>query len=232
MIIAIDGPAGAGKSTVARIIAQKLGFLYIDTGAMYRALTLKALERKIDVNDTAALIEMARSTNIDLINNPDSSLKILLDARDVTSSIRQPSITRLVSDIAKIKGIREVMLGLQRRLGRLRDSVLDGRDIGTVVFPDADKKFYIDAEFEERVKRRYKELKELGQNITPEDIENDLKNRDNIDSTREFAPLKRAEDAVYIDTTNMSIEEVVETVLKHICSAKLKAQSVKLKRKA
>lgn len=216
MIIAIDGPAGAGKSTVARIIAQKLGFLYIDTGAMYRALTLKALERKIDVNDTAALIEMARSTNIDLINNPDSSLKILLDARDVTSSIRQPSITRLVSDIAKIKGIREVMLGLQRRLGRLRDSVLDGRDIGTVVFPDADKKFYIDAEFEERVKRRYKELKELGQNITPEDIENDLKNRDNIDSTREFAPLKRAEDAIYIDTTNLTIEEMVNKVLSYI----------------
>ncbi|MDP2938106.1 MAG: (d)CMP kinase [Candidatus Omnitrophota bacterium] len=216
MIIAIDGPAGAGKSTVARIIAQKLGFLYIDTGAMYRALTLKALERKIDVNDTAALIEMARSTNIDLINNPDSSLKILLDARDVTGSIRQPSITRLVSDIAKIKGIREVMLGLQRRLGRLRDSVLDGRDIGTVVFPDADKKFYIDAEFEERVKRRYKELKELGQNITPEDIENDLKNRDNIDSTREFAPLKRAEDAIYIDTTNLTIEEMVNKVLSYI----------------
>ena len=213
MIIAIDGPAGAGKSTVARIIAQKLGFLYIDTGAMYRALTLKALERKIDVNDIAALIEMARSTNIDLINNPDSSLKILLDARDVTGSIRQPSITRLVSDIAKIKGIREVMLGLQRRLGRLRDSVLDGRDIGTVVFPDADNKFYIDAEFEERVKRRYKELKELGQNITPEDIENDLKNRDNIDSTREFAPLKRAEDAIYIDTTNLTIEEMVNKVL-------------------
>jgi len=216
MIIAIDGPAGAGKSTVARIIAQKLGFLYIDTGAMYRALTLKALERKIDVNDIAALIEMARSTNIDLINNPDSSLKILLDARDVTGSIRQPSITRLVSDIAKIKGIREVMLGLQRRLGRLRDSVLDGRDIGTVVFPDADKKFYIDAEFEERVKRRYKELKELGQNITPEDIENDLKNRDNIDSTREFAPLKRAEDAIYIDTTNLTIEEMVNKVLSYI----------------
>ncbi|MDP3732494.1 MAG: (d)CMP kinase [Candidatus Omnitrophota bacterium] len=216
MIIAIDGPAGAGKSTVARIIAHKLGFLYIDTGAMYRALTLKAMGRKIDVNDTAALIEMARSTNIDLINNPDSSLKILLDARDVTSSIRQPSITRLVSDIAKIKGIREVMLGLQRRLGRLRDSVLDGRDIGTVVFPDADRKFYIDAEFSARVRRRYKELKELNQDVTLEDIDKDLRNRDNIDSTREFAPLKKAEDAIYIDTTNMSIDEVVNKLLDYM----------------
>ena len=218
MIIAIDGPAGAGKSTVARIIAQKLGFLYIDTGAMYRALTLKALERKINVNDIAALIEMARSTNIDLTNNPDSSLKILLDGRDVSSPIRQPRITRLVSDIAKIKGVREIMLGLQRKFGKLRDSVLDGRDIGTVVFPDADKKFYIDAEFSVRVRRRYKELKELNQDVTLKNIEKDLRNRDNIDSTREFAPLKKADDAIYIDTTNMAIEEVVQTILEHIGS--------------
>jgi len=216
MIIAVDGPAGAGKSTVARIIAQKLGFLYIDTGAMYRALTLKALERKINVKDIPALIEMARSTNIDLTNNQDSSLKILLDGRDVSSPIRQPRITRLVSDIAKIKGVREIMLGLQRKFGKLRDSVLDGRDIGTVVFPDADKKFYIDAEFSVRVRRRYKELKELNQDVTLKDIEKDLRNRDNIDSTREFAPLKKADDAIYIDTTHMSIEEVVNRLLKEI----------------
>ena len=216
MIIAIDGPAGAGKSTVARIIAQKLGFLYIDTGAMYRALTLKALERKIDAKDIPALIEMVRSTNIDLTNNQDGSLKIFLDGRDVTSPIRQPRITKLVSDIAKIKGVREIMLGWQRKFGKLRDSVLDGRDIGTVVFPDADKKFYIDAEFSVRVRRRYKELKELNQDVTLKDIEKDLRNRDNIDSTREFAPLKKADDAIYIDTTNMAIEEVVNTLLKNI----------------
>ena len=216
MIIAIDGPAGAGKSTVARTIAQKMGFLYIDTGAMYRALTLKALESEIDEKDTDALIEMARSASIDLMNEQDGSLKILLDGRDVTSPIRQPRITRLVSDIAKIKGVREIMLGWQRKLGRQRESVLDGRDIGTVVFPDADKKFYIDAEFSVRVRRRYKELKELNQGVTLEDIEKDLRNRDNIDSQREFAPLKKADDAIYIDTTNMSIEEVVNTVLKNI----------------
>jgi cytidylate kinase len=216
MIIAIDGPAGAGKSTVARIIAQKLGFLYIDTGAMYRALTLKALERKINAKDIPALIEMARSTNIDLTNNQDSSLKILLDGRDVSSPIRQPCITRLVSDIAKLKGVREIMLGLQRKFGKLRDSVLDGRDIGTVVFPDADKKFYIDAEFSVRVRRRYKELKELNQDVTLKDIEKDLRNRDNIDSTREFAPLKKADDAIYIDTTSMAIGEVVNKVLSYI----------------
>jgi CMP/dCMP kinase len=216
MIIAIDGPAGAGKSTVARITAQRLGFLYIDTGAMYRALTFKALEEKIDLKNTAALIEMAKSCRIDLINDQGGALKVFLDGRDVSASIRQPRITKFVSDIAKIKGVREIMLLVQRKLGVQRDSVLDGRDIGTVVFPDADRKFYIDADFNERAGRRYKELKEAGQNITLADIEGDLKNRDNIDSTREFAPLKRADDAIYIDTTNLTIEAVVSKVFSYI----------------
>jgi cytidylate kinase len=216
MIIAIDGPAGAGKSTVARLIAQKLGFLYIDTGAMYRALTLKALEKKLDIKNTASLIEMARDAKIDLTNNQDGSLKIFLGGRDVTSLIRQPRITNLVSDIAKIKEVRQVMLGLQRKLGKQRDSVLDGRDIGTVVFPDADKKFYLDAQFPERVKRRYKELQELGQKVTLKEVDVDLHNRDTIDSGREFAPLKKADDAIYIDTSRMSIDEVVEKISKEI----------------
>lgn len=216
MIIAIDGPAGAGKSTVAKILAQKLNFLYIDTGAMYRALTLKAIEQKIQIQDRERLIQMAKDSQLGLINNPDGSLKVLLDNRDVSSSIREPRITKIVSDLAKIKEIREVMSGLQRKLGRQTDSVLDGRDIGTVVFPDADKKFYIDADFKERVRRRYKELKELGQDVSPEGIEADLKYRDTIDSTRECAPLKKADDAIYIDTTNLSIEEVVNKVLSYI----------------
>lgn len=216
MIIAIDGPAGAGKSTVSKILAQKLGFLYIDTGAMYRALTLMAIREKIDIKDVAGLIQMARQSHIDLKNEQDGSLQIFLDGQDVTSEIRQPGITKLVSEIARIKEVREVMLGLQRKLGRGKDSVLDGRDIGTVVFPDADKKFYIDAEFSERVIRRYKELKELGQDITPKDVETDLRNRDTIDSTREFAPLKKADDAIYVDTTDMSIEEAVNKLLSFI----------------
>lgn len=216
MIIAVDGPAGAGKSTVSKMLAQRLGFLYIDTGAIYRAITLKAIQEKIDIKDTPELIAMASQTTIDLINEQDSSLKIFLDGRDVTLEIRKPHITKLVSDISKLKDIREVALGLQRKLGKQRDSVLDGRDIGTVVFPDADKKFYIDAEFNERVKRRYEELKELGQDVSLKEIENDLHNRDTIDSTRECAPLKKAEDAIYIDTTNMSIEEVVDSMLNYI----------------
>jgi cytidylate kinase len=227
MIVAIDGPAGAGKSTVAKTIAQKLGFLYIDTGAMYRALTLKVLDLGINVNNTAKISEVAKKTAIDLTSNPDGSLKVLLDGRDVSLQIRQALITKFVSDIAKIKEVRQVMLGLQRRLGKQSSAVLDGRDIGTVVFPDADKKFYIDAKFPERVKRRYKELGGLGEKVTLAQVEADLANRDNIDSNREVAPLKKAEDAIYIDTTSMTIDEVVETVLKHILvqNSKRKAQN-------
>jgi len=218
MIIAIDGPAGAGKSTVAKSIAQKLGFLYIDTGAMYRALTLKALETKVDIKDIEAIIDLAKNSRIDLLNEGTGSLKVFLDARDVTKKIREASITKFVSDIAKIKGVREVMLELQRKLGKQRDSVLDGRDIGTVVFPDAENKFYIDASFKERVQRRFKELIGLGQNVTSNDVKADLHNRDTIDSTRKFAPLKKADDAIYVDTTDMTIEEVVQTILEHIGS--------------
>jgi len=220
MIIAIDGPAGAGKSTVAKIIAKKLGFLYIDTGAMYRALTLDILRKKINIKDELRIIEASRKLTIDLINGPDSSFKVLLDGQDVSSLIRQAHITKFVSDIARIREVREIMLGLQRKLGKSRDSVLDGRDIGTVVFPDADKKFYIDAVFSVRVGRRYKELRELGQNVTEIDVEADLKNRDTIDSTREFAPLKKAQDALFIDTTDLDIDQVAEKLLSEINKGK------------
>jgi len=215
MIIAIDGPAGAGKSTVAKILAQRLGFLYIDTGAMYRALTLKAMEDNIDINNHELLVKMARDTKIDLVSS-DGSLRVLLDGRDVTREIRDPKVTKLVSDLAKIKGVREEMLKLQRQLGMLKDSVLEGRDIGTVVFPDAEKKFYLDAKFNERVDRRYKELKGQNRQVESEEVAEDLNNRDTIDSSREFAPLKKAEDALYVDTTPLTIEEVVQTLLQHI----------------
>ena len=216
MIIAIDGPAGAGKSTVAKLLAQKLGFLYIDTGAMYRALTLKVIDSGVVTNDTARIIELAHNTSIDLINNPDNTLKVLLDGKDVSKEIREPRVTKYVSDIARIKEVRDVMVNLQRRLGNMSDSVLDGRDIGTVVFPDAHRKFYVDANFKVRALRRYKELNEAGQVVSLEEIENDVLNRDTIDSTREVGPLKRAKDATYVDTTNMTIQEVVDMLLTHI----------------
>ncbi|MBU1090488.1 MAG: (d)CMP kinase, partial [Candidatus Omnitrophica bacterium] len=189
---------------------------YIDTGAMYRALTLKVLGEKVDIEDTVGIIEVAKSTVIDLVNNPDSSLRILLDGKDVSRDIRQPYISRFVSDIAKIKEVREVMLGLQRVLGGQRDCVLDGRDIGTVVFPEADKKFYLDANLSERTRRRHKELQDSGQDTSLSDVELDIHNRDTIDSTRKIAPLKKAEDAVCIDTTKMTISEVVDKVLEEI----------------
>ncbi|TAM38955.1 (d)CMP kinase [bacterium] len=213
MIIAVDGPSGAGKSTVARILAKKLGFLYIDTGAMYRALTLKALENKIPAGDEKRINELAAGVRIDLRNNCDGSLSVILDGRDVSLDIRQARITRFVSDVAKIKEVREIMVRMQRELGQKKDCVLDGRDIGTVVFPDAQKKFFIDAAPQVRVQRRFKELKGLGQDITLSDVEKDLSNRDKIDSTRQISPLRRAEDAIYIDTSDLSIEQVVDKML-------------------
>lgn len=218
MIIAIDGPAGAGKSTVAKQVARRLAFLYIDTGAMYRALTLKALDSDIDMNNPGLLVDLTKNTQLCLDNDEEGCLKISMDKKDVTSQIRQPRITKFVSQVAKIKGVRQIMVEMQREIGRTRKNVvLDGRDIGTVVFPDAQIKFYLDADFNERVKRRYKEIIETGKDtVTLRDIEEDLRNRDHIDSTRECAPLKKAEDAIYIDTTNLSIEEVVEKILAHL----------------
>ena len=213
MIVAIDGPAGAGKSTVAKILAKRLGFLYIDTGAMYRALTLKALDNNIDISDERKINELALETNIDLRSNSDGSLSVFLDNKDVSLEIRRPRITQHVSDVSKIKGVRQVLVKMQRELGKKGNCVLEGRDIGTVVFPHAEKKFFIDASAKVRVNRRFKELKVVNQNIAEDDVARDLSNRDKIDSTREVSPLRKAEDAIYIDTTELSIEEVVEKML-------------------
>jgi cytidylate kinase len=216
MIIAIDGPAGAGKSTVAREVARRLKFLYIDTGAMYRALTLKILQELGSLAEEAKIVKIARTCRIKLVNKDNGSLKIYLDKRDITDQIRSPAITRFVSDIAKIEQVRKILVSLQREIGSRQNAVLDGRDIGTVVFPEAEKKFYLDADFKERVKRRYKELKQMKQDITLQQVQADLSRRDEIDSTRDCSPLRRAQDAVYIDTTDMTIEEVAEKVLEKI----------------
>jgi cytidylate kinase len=210
MIIAIDGPAGAGKSTVAKILAKRLGFLYIDTGAMYRALTLKVLENNLLISDEPAIIHLANEVKIELRNNPDGSLSVFLDGADVSLVIRQGRITQFVSNVARIKQVRQVLVKMQRELGQKGNCVLDGRDIGTVVFPDAQKKFFIDAAAGERIRRRFKELKGLGQKVSENEVARDLTNRDNIDSTRQASPLRQAQDAIYIDTTSLSIEQVVE----------------------
>jgi len=216
LIIAIDGPAGSGKSTVSKLIAKSLGLLYMDTGAMYRALTLKAMRRQVDLNDGASLTALARSTAIDL-RQEAGVLKVILDGKDVASLIRTPELTNTVKYIARVPGVRSEMVSLQRAIGQRGGAVLEGRDIGTVVFPKADYKFYLDADVEERVKRRHKELAmDLKQKTDFEDIKKDVMVRDESDMKRSVGALKKAEDAVLIDTTNLSIDGVVEKILSYI----------------
>lgn len=211
MIIAVDGPAGAGKSTISKLIAKKLNINYIDTGAMYRAVTYKCLSEGVDVKNEEAVIEVAKRTDIDFRDN-----NIYLDSKIVNEEIRTREVSANVSDVAKIKEVRYLMVDVQREIGTRNDVILDGRDIGSYVFPNADYKFFLVATPEERGKRRYKELCEKGYEGTLEEIIKDIEKRDEIDSNREFAPLKKADDAIEIDTTGLGIDEVVETVVSNI----------------
>lgn len=215
MVIAIDGPAGSGKSTVSKAIAKKLDLLYIDTGAMYRALTLKAMRANLDLQDEPALTKLARSTAIDL-KHDGGTLKVLLDGADVAALIRTPELTNNVKHIARVPGVREEMVKQQRKIGEKSGAVLEGRDIGTVVFPEADYKFYLDAHVDERAKRRHKELVGMGQKVELEEIKNDVLVRDESDMKRDVGALMKAPDAILIDTTDLSINEVVEKILSYI----------------
>ena len=213
IIIAIDGPAGSGKSTTARLVAQKLGYTYIDTGAMYRALTLKVIESNVDPNDEDSIVKLAENTRIDLIYE-NGNLKVILDNRDVSDKIRTPEVTSLVSVVSAHPKVRDIMVKKQRELGKDGGVVIDGRDIGTVVFPNADLKIFMTADVKERAKRRQKELKAQGFEIDIEKLIKEIEERDEFDSNREISPLKKADDAIEIDTTNLTIEEQVELVLK------------------
>ena len=213
MIIAIDGPAGAGKTTVARLLAKKLNIFYLDTGATYRALTFKALKEKIDLDDEDALENLAKSLNFQF---DFSQGKVFLDGEDITDKIRQPVIDKNISKIAEKPRVREVLVELQRRIAQDKDFVVEGRDTTTVVFPNAQFKFFLDADFYVRLERRFKELKEKGLNISFSEVEKDLKKRDKADLERKVGPLRRAEDAIYIDTTDLSLEEVIEKIVKII----------------
>lgn len=215
LIVAIDGPAGAGKSTVAKLVAKELGFHYIDTGALYRALTLKIKRLKLDLKDEKNIVDIMKKTQLDLEYN-NNRIKLMLDNEDVTEEIRKPYITNGVSEVAKIKQVRQIMTKLQRKLAENNNSVLEGRDIGTVVFPKAKWKFYVDASFKVRANRRFKELSEKNEKINLRCVEEDLTTRDRIDSTRKIAPLKKAKDAIFIDTTNLSIREVVNKIISWI----------------
>ena len=210
MIIAIDGPAGSGKSTIAKLIADDFGLVYLDTGAMYRLVTLKALNDGI-LGNLEKIEEMLNNLNIDIRGN-----RFYLDDIDVSGEIRKPVVSENVSDIAAIREVREKMVDLQRKLSKSKSVILDGRDIGTVVFPNADVKIFLVADAKERANRRYKELIEKGENVRIEEIYENILKRDEIDSTRKESPLKKAEDAIEVDTTSKNIEEVKNEILKII----------------
>ena len=211
LVIAVDGPAGAGKSTIAKIIAKKLNINYIDTGAMYRAITYKCLKNNVNINNEEEVIKIAQNTDIDFKDN-----NIYLDKNIINEEIRTIEVSNNVSNVAKIKEVRYLMVDVQREIGRRNSVILDGRDIGSYVFPNADYKFYLIATPNERGMRRFKELKEKGYDTSLEEIIKDIIKRDEIDSNREFAPLVKAEDAIEIDTTGKSIDEVVDFVLSKI----------------
>ena len=207
MIIAIDGPAGSGKSTIAKLIAEDLGLVYLDTGAMYRLVTLKALNDGI-LGNLDKIIKMLDNLNIDIKENG-----FYLDDIDVSEEIRKPVVSENVSDIAAIREVREKMVDLQRKFSESKNVILDGRDIGTVVFPNADVKIFLVADAKERSNRRYKELVEKGENVRIEEIYENILKRDEIDSTRKESPLKKADNAIEVDTTSKNIEEVKNEIL-------------------
>ena len=204
LVIAIDGPAGAGKSTISKLIAKNLGINYIDTGAMYRAITYKCIKEDIDVNDTQRVVDLCSRTDVDFVDN-----YIYLDGQRLNEEIRSLQVSSRVSDVAKIPQVREFLLEKQREIGKRSDVILDGRDVGTHIFPDAKYKFFLNASAQERGRRRYQELIDKGQSVVLEEIIEDIKKRDYIDSTREVAPLVKADDAIEVDTTSMTIDQVV-----------------------
>jgi len=215
MIIAIDGPAGSGKSSVAKEVAKKLGLTYIDTGAMYRALTLKALENNINLDDENKLNTLLESIEIKLIPNTEKDiLEIFVNDEDVTESIRKPEVSNSVSLVAKHANIRELMVKKQRDFSKIQKNIImDGRDIATVVFPNAELKVFLTASVEERANRRFKELCEKGLDTKLEDLIKEIQQRDEIDTKRENSPLKEAKDSIILDTTSLSFEEVVNKII-------------------
>jgi len=215
--VAIDGPSGAGKSTVARSLAKRLGYAYIDTGAMYRAVALIAKLEAIAIDDETGLSRLASFLQITFSNQNDV-IRVLCNGEDITEAIRAPDISLLASDVSKRKGVREALVRIQREMGQKGGVVLEGRDIGTVVFPDAEVKFYLDAKTEERAQRRRRELSEKGIEVDFPETLAEVVRRDQNDMRRALSPLRKAEDAILIDSTDRSIEEVVEEMLRAVHS--------------
>ena len=212
MNIAIDGPAGAGKSTIAKLVAKEMGIVYVDTGAMYRSMALACLRDQIDVTDEAAVSERTGKTNIE-IRYEEGSQRIFLDGEDVSEAIREEEVGKAASTVARYAPVRERLVDLQRELAKKQDVIMDGRDIGTVVLPDASLKIFLTAGAHERALRRYRELTEKGESCNIVEIEKDIIARDEQDMNRTVSPLKQAVDAVLIDSSRMSIDQVVAQIM-------------------
>lgn len=217
LIIAIDGPAGAGKSTVAKLVAQKLNYIYIDTGAMYRAVAWQVLHKGVEPSNEV-IAGLARSLDLKL-TYVDGKTRVTVDGQDISEAIRTPEVSRLVPKVAQVPELREVMLKLQQEMASQGGVVMDGRDIGTKVLPNAEIKIFLTASIAERAKRRWQELTAKGYTIDLTELEKEIASRDKEDSEREVAPLVSAPDAVWIDTTNLSIADTVETIL-NLCKEK------------
>ena len=211
IIVAIDGPAGSGKSTIAKIIAKKFNFTYIDTGAMYRMITLYLLENNIDFDDLKEIEKVLNTVNLDMQGD-----KFYLNNADVSTKIREKRINENVSKVASIKIVRSNLVDLQRKVSNNKNVILDGRDVGTVIFPNAQVKIFLIASPEERARRRYNEFLEKKTEITYDEVLKSIKERDHIDSTRDESPLKKADDAIELDSTNLTIDDVVNFISKEI----------------
>ncbi len=215
MIIAIDGPAGSGKSTAAKGLAERLGFTYLDSGAMYRAFTWKVSSSGVDFSNKEGICKLLADTNIRIECSADGS-EVFVDDVDVTKEIRHPSITENIHHVSSLDFVRKKMVGLQRDFARGKDIVAEGRDMCSVVFPDADKKIYMDADVKERAKRRYTDLQVFDDKGSIDNVIEDIVQRDHRDSTRQFAPLRREPDALYLDTTSLDAEDVVNILIEEI----------------
>lgn len=212
--VAIDGPAGAGKSTIAKLVAKEKGYIYVDTGAMYRALAIHFLQKEISPENTGDIIEACRDADIS-IRYENGVQQVYLNGENVTGMLRTEEVGNMASKTSAVPEVREKLLELQRTLAKENDVIMDGRDIGTNILPDADVKIYLTASVETRAKRRYDELKEKGEDCDLDQIAQDIKERDERDMSRETAPLKKADDAILVDSSHMSIPEVVSEICSH-----------------